>query len=507
MDIMLTILKGANKGRQYPIVQGQSIKLGRGSNADILLHDTMSSRLHCQISNQGSQVVVSDLDSSNGTFLNEKPLKAAKVYSGDRLRIGTTVFEFRGVESGTIPAMDEEEDDDDDVPVVMVEKSGKTRTHARPAEMPSTPPELAGSPDGTSDEPPPAPTKAISLGEFESMVQEMEEVAADDGLAEVLPEGGTRGRAPLEAAEPDDSSGETIPLRAADVEPSVSDVPSDEELLIGELPPIGEEPPDPPATRISERKFELDEPYDVAGTGPPHLPSTDPRISQAEPSEFDGPAVEADDEPSTEAEGDDGDSDLDIFEPKPFYEESGSHFAASELPPTPDPDEQEPPGGPVPISSDVELSTAVELSTSPETKEEEPTAPGKIIFELPGNSAGGSDPDRGDKKLQTALIESVPGFDYTDELPKCMVCGTPVPYDDLLNGVAQETDRGYECGNCIGKGETEGGPFRLEFTEMESMDVETVDEELLEELEKSGTDIDQLLRLPDLPEDGDEEGL
>ena len=500
MDIMLAVLKGANKGRQYPVVQGQTIKLGRGSNADILLHDTMSSRLHCQISNQGSQIVVSDLDSSNGTFLNEKPLKAAKVYSGDRLRIGTTVFEFRGVESGTTPALDEEEDDDD-VPVVMVERSGKTRTHARPAELPSEPAELSDSPGGISDEPPPAPTKVISLGDFESMVKEMEEVDADGDLVEVPPGGGPSGGAPLEVVEPADSSEETIPLGAADVEPSVSEEPSDEELLIGELPPIGEEPPDPPAARITERKFELDEPYDVAGMGPPHLPSTDPRISQAESLALEGPDVEADE--------DDDDSDLDIFEPKPFYEESSSHFAASEPFPTPDPDEQEPSGGPVPISSDVELSTAVELSTSPEAKEEESPAPGKIIFELPEVYAGGSDPDVGagdDKKLQTALIESVPGFDYTDELPKCMVCGTPVPYDDLLNGVAEETDRGYECGNCIGKGETEDDPLRLEFTEMESMDVETVDEELLEELEKSGTDIEQLLRLPDLPEDGDEEG-
>jgi len=69
--------------------------LGRGEAAEIRIDDPFASSRHAVIYEQGSSVVIEDLDSTNGTYLNEELLDGPRpLHPGDRVRIGESEFTF-----------------------------------------------------------------------------------------------------------------------------------------------------------------------------------------------------------------------------------------------------------------------------------------------------------------------------------------------------------------------------------------------------------------------------
>jgi hypothetical protein len=69
--------------------------LGRGEEAEIRLDDPFASSGHARVFPQGDIVVIEDLDSTNGTYLNEELLHGAQpLHLGDRVRIGESEFTF-----------------------------------------------------------------------------------------------------------------------------------------------------------------------------------------------------------------------------------------------------------------------------------------------------------------------------------------------------------------------------------------------------------------------------
>jgi hypothetical protein len=68
--------------------------VGREAPADILVTDPMLSRRHVELTATPQGLHVRDLGSSNGSFINERPITEADLRLGDQLRAGCTLLTF-----------------------------------------------------------------------------------------------------------------------------------------------------------------------------------------------------------------------------------------------------------------------------------------------------------------------------------------------------------------------------------------------------------------------------
>src|SRR4051812_25053700 len=94
-DLILEIVEGSEAGRQLPL--DSVVDIGREPSLPLHLDtDTQVSRRHARISVQNGQVVVEDLGSTNGTYVNDQPIGSPRALTpGDKVRIGLTVLELR----------------------------------------------------------------------------------------------------------------------------------------------------------------------------------------------------------------------------------------------------------------------------------------------------------------------------------------------------------------------------------------------------------------------------
>jgi ABC transport system ATP-binding/permease protein len=73
--------------------QGAVKTIGRTASADFVLDAALVSRVHCRLSADASnQLIVEDLDSTNGTLVNGKRVSRAVLRNGDVLTIGRVEF-------------------------------------------------------------------------------------------------------------------------------------------------------------------------------------------------------------------------------------------------------------------------------------------------------------------------------------------------------------------------------------------------------------------------------
>ncbi|HYC71654.1 MAG TPA: GGDEF domain-containing protein [Opitutaceae bacterium] len=91
---MLVVIAGPDLGRGHALDTGRVV-LGRSSASSIQVEHESVSRTHAEFQSGGDGWVVRDLGSTNGTFVNDARLAAAKMLAdGDRIRVGATTFKF-----------------------------------------------------------------------------------------------------------------------------------------------------------------------------------------------------------------------------------------------------------------------------------------------------------------------------------------------------------------------------------------------------------------------------
>lgn len=90
MNVVLIMFKDDER-REFPIAEEKTI-LGRRQDCQLRIPTKDISRQHCVLQMQDKALVVKDLGSSNGTFINGKRIAEAELKAGDRLRVGPVTF-------------------------------------------------------------------------------------------------------------------------------------------------------------------------------------------------------------------------------------------------------------------------------------------------------------------------------------------------------------------------------------------------------------------------------
>ena len=90
----LVIMTGKLLGKKYDLVKEENI-IGRSSECEIPIKEEDISRNHAKLVVVANLVKVSDMGSTNGTYVNRKKVDGEAVLeNGDQLRCGNTVFKF-----------------------------------------------------------------------------------------------------------------------------------------------------------------------------------------------------------------------------------------------------------------------------------------------------------------------------------------------------------------------------------------------------------------------------
>jgi len=86
---ILTTVSDEVPEQVFRILPGSVRTIGRATGADFILDAALISRVHCRLTAlEAGDLEVRDLDSTNGTFVNDARIDTAMLAPGDRLRVG-----------------------------------------------------------------------------------------------------------------------------------------------------------------------------------------------------------------------------------------------------------------------------------------------------------------------------------------------------------------------------------------------------------------------------------
>src|SRR5262249_41679628 len=84
---------GRDMGKRYPIGE-MPLVLGRRQDCDVQIAEPSVSRRHARIQPTSDAIFAFDLQSTNGTFVNEESIDKARLIDGDYLRVGNCIYRF-----------------------------------------------------------------------------------------------------------------------------------------------------------------------------------------------------------------------------------------------------------------------------------------------------------------------------------------------------------------------------------------------------------------------------
>ena len=97
----MRFISGKYQGGEFPLPPNSEIIVGRSSELDMVLVEDMVSRRHAKIIINADDVVIQDLGSTNGTFVNGERIKRMSLSDGDRVLIGTSIIKLVTADPGS----------------------------------------------------------------------------------------------------------------------------------------------------------------------------------------------------------------------------------------------------------------------------------------------------------------------------------------------------------------------------------------------------------------------
>lgn len=92
-EACLVVIYGKDLGKKFNL-EGPSYIIGRSSKCDIQIDQESVSRNHAKVINGGKSVILRDLGSTNGTYVNDELIDERVLRDGDFIKIGRTIFKF-----------------------------------------------------------------------------------------------------------------------------------------------------------------------------------------------------------------------------------------------------------------------------------------------------------------------------------------------------------------------------------------------------------------------------
>lgn len=88
------VLVHLETGDRHPL-SGNRLTIGRQQDNDVVINDPSVSRRHAVLERHGPTYIITDLNSTNGTQVNQSPVEKAVLEDEDRVTLGKTDFIFR----------------------------------------------------------------------------------------------------------------------------------------------------------------------------------------------------------------------------------------------------------------------------------------------------------------------------------------------------------------------------------------------------------------------------
>ena len=91
MNVVLSLYHLSAKIKEYQL-RAFPLIIGRGATSDITLDDRWASRRHCRLDMDQGRLVVRDLGSKYGTFVNDCLVRESTLLPGDKLIVGLSTL-------------------------------------------------------------------------------------------------------------------------------------------------------------------------------------------------------------------------------------------------------------------------------------------------------------------------------------------------------------------------------------------------------------------------------
>ena len=93
----VVVLNGELRGRDFRLVDGKNT-IGTAADAEVVLTDPYLSSHHAVIRHENGEFTMVDLDSTNGTYVNDRKVSREDLIDNDKIRFGRTELKFKSLE-------------------------------------------------------------------------------------------------------------------------------------------------------------------------------------------------------------------------------------------------------------------------------------------------------------------------------------------------------------------------------------------------------------------------